>query len=246
MIKRPQTLSDTQLTGKKRPREQKNQPQKAAKLLPTGIPQEQLLELLERYTSFLMKKKDAGRGVFTHLESRQEDRASKIREIDNTFKNIIENQTIENWSAVLILLVRYRIALYTENTVAKSESTFGDSLWAVQEHILQTFIKAKENNVDCPVLSELVNRTLTAIDDTDEEATLKNAAFGHYSDLKKYHPGLDAITETVNTFISELNELAPADISTIYGPSSSTLWDREGRKQSCISPLRPQASQNTA
>jgi predicted ATP-binding protein involved in virulence len=202
------------LTRSKRKRELNTdetlQPVKVAKPSPLGIPSEQLAQLFYQYKKFLTDKQRRGTGPLTHLESRQKTRSEQVAALEDIFANIKEQQTFENWQTLLIRLVEYRIAVYSENhLMPKSESTFGNALWAVQEHILQTLEKAYSTNLDCVMLNKLIDyknnpHTLTA--ETEEETKILKAAFGSYTVLKKSYPALGVVTETVKRFITEIDQ----------------------------------------
>lgn len=179
-----------------------------------GLAIDQLNELQEIYHTFLSQQKDVGAGPTTRLQSKQEDRNSKIATIDEHFKVLMRQQTAENWKALLINLTQFYIALYTENTwYIKTSSTFGDALRAVHLHLLDTIKNSGLNKPDDPVVKTLCgsieNPAEPPANQPDiqslHEHNVTNAAFGHYGALVGEYPTLVEQNTQVSLFIKEIS-----------------------------------------
>ncbi|MES2204874.1 MAG: hypothetical protein V4496_06610, partial [Pseudomonadota bacterium] len=199
---------------------------------PAGIPAQQLTIMFEQYEMFLNSKKRAGNGALTRLRNRD----PQILALKEIFARLKENQTVEDWQALLTLLVDYRIKVYTENIITKPTSMYGDALWAVQEHILSKLESAHKNIPNCGVLKKLSDyKSHITLCCTEEEDSMRKmrAAFGHYTVLKKY-PQLTRVTQQVDKFITEIDTVA----QSIYGlsPVKATLWtnDHQSRLRSAV------------
>ena len=233
--------SDDKITGRKRTKSIEDAPfetAKAPKPSSIGIAQEQLTTLFDRYKSFLIEQKRQGRGPLTRLGNRQNNRSAQIEMLENAFKNVSEQQTFENWKVLLILLVQYRIKVYTENRILKKKSEFGNALWAVQEHLLQALKKAQAANPHCEILAEIMqhiqNETLCSTATAESETKIIKAAFGHYSVLASDYPSLGVVTDAVTILVAKLDQPSAENslqIVHLYKDSSSMLWDKKGNKQ---------------
>lgn len=155
------------------------------------ISREYLLLLMTKYRFFLLEKQKAGSGLTTKNETKQNTRTDYIEQIIQCFTVLAELQTVRHWEDLLMRLVRYRIALYTENK--KWTSTFGDALRAVHVDLLRILNEAilkYSESVVLQELSEKIKKAPCMLNDLSDElekqevTRIYSAAFGCDDALK--------------------------------------------------------------